>query len=230
MGSQPSDNKMRGVTLLLLLPFYSTQSKTKSLTETDDAYILDVDLDDKKAAANTQTRVLGTGNPLVDGAVVGIGVGVIGSLLVGSFLDHQKKQKCVYRYKRDPANPASTRFLPGKCPPYHNGYQPSNNGYQPPQVNGYQPPQSNGYRPPQTNGYQSPQNNGYRPPQNNGYRPPQTSGYRPPQNNGYQPAQINGYQPIGYTNGRQNVQGGVSFGQTTADKATPAPFNFGVGK
>merc|ERR1712038_505079 len=178
MGSQPSDNKMRGITLLLLLPFYSTQSKTKSLTETDDAYILDVDLDDKKAAANTQTRVLGTGNPLVDGAVVGIGVGVIGSLLVGSFLDHQKKQKCVYRYKRDPANPASTRFLPGKCPPYHNGYQP---------------------------------------PQSNGYRPPQTSGY--------QPAQINGYQPIGYTNGRQNVQGGVSFGQTTADKATPAPFN-----
>merc|ERR1712066_1001575 len=214
MGSQPSDNKMRGVTLLLLLPFYSTQSKTKSLTETDDAYILDVDLDDKKAAANTQTRVLGTGNPLVDGAVVGIGVGVIGSLLVGSFLDHQKKQKCVYRYKRDPANPASTRFLPGKCPPYHNGYQP-------PQVNGYQPPQSNGYRPPQ--------NNGYRPPQT-GYQPAQINGYRPPQTNGYQPAQINGYQPIGYTNGRQNVQGGVSFGQTTADKATPAPFNFGVGK
>merc|ERR1712066_96058 len=221
MGSQPSDNKMRGVTLLLLLPFYSTQSKTKSLTETDDAYILDVDLDDKKAAANTQTRVLGTGNPLVDGAVVGIGVGVIGSLLVGSFLDHQKKQKCVYRYKRDPANPASTRFLSGKCPPYHNGYQPSNNGYQPPQVNGYQPPQSNGYRPPQNNGYRPPQT-GYQPAQNNGYRPPQTSGY--------QPAQINGYQPIGYTNGRQNVQGGVSFGQTTADKATPAPFNFGVGK
>merc|ERR1712066_886238 len=153
MGSQPSDNKMRGVTLLLLLPFYSTQSKTKSLTETDDAYILDVDLDDKKAAANTQTRVLGTGNPLVDGAVVGIGVGVIGSLLVGSFLDHQKKQKCVYRYKRDPANPASTRFLPGKCPPYHNGYQP-------PQSNGYRPPQNNGYRPPQT-GYQPAQINGY---------------------------------------------------------------------
>merc|ERR1712066_664818 len=221
MGSQPSDNKMRGVTLLLLLPFYSTQSKTKSLIETDDAYILDVDLDDKKAAANTQTRVLGTGNPLVDGAVVGIGVGVIGSLLVGSFLDHQKKQKCVYRYKRDPANPASTRFLPGKCPPYHNGYQPSNNGYQPPQVNGYQTPKSNGYRPPQ--------NNGYRPPQT-GYQPAQINGYRPPQTNGYQSPQNNGYRPIGYTNGRQNIQGGVSFGQTTADKATPAPFNFGVGK
>ena len=39
--------------------------------------------------------------------MVGIGVGVIGSLLVGSFLDHQNKKKCVY--KREAGNTASTR-------------------------------------------------------------------------------------------------------------------------
>ena len=61
------------------------------------------------AAGSHQTKVLSTGNTLVDGAVVGIGVGVLGSLLVGNFLDHQKKKNCQYRYRRDSATPASTR-------------------------------------------------------------------------------------------------------------------------
>ena len=67
--------------------------------------------DEKKTGAvvSPQTKVLSTGNTLVDGAVVGIGVGVLGSLLVGNFLDHQKKKNCLYRYRRDSANPASTR-------------------------------------------------------------------------------------------------------------------------
>merc|ERR1712026_263174 len=152
MGSQTTDtNKMRRIPILLLLPLYSIQTKTKSLTETEDAYILDVDLDDntetKAANKDTQTRILATGNPLVDGAVVGIGVGVIGSLLIGGLLD-KKKEKCFYRYRRDSANPASTRFLPANCPPppYNNGYNPPVNGYNPP-VNGYNPP-VNGYNPP----------------------------------------------------------------------------------
>ena len=61
------------------------------------------------AVASPQTKVLSTGNTLVDGAVVGIGVGVLGSLLVGNFLEHQKKKNCFYRYRRQSANPASTR-------------------------------------------------------------------------------------------------------------------------
>ena len=60
-------------------------------------------------AVSPQTKVLSTGNTLVDGAVVGIGVGVLGSLLVGNFLEQQKKKNCFYRYRRDAGNPASTR-------------------------------------------------------------------------------------------------------------------------
>ena len=59
-------------------------------------------LDDNKSTSTKttpQTRLL-TGNAVVDGAVVGIGVGVIGSLLVGKLLDDQSK-KCHYRYRRD---------------------------------------------------------------------------------------------------------------------------------
>ena len=41
-----------------------------------------------------------TGNAVVDGAVFGIGVGVVGPLLVGKLLEDQNK-KCHYRYKRD---------------------------------------------------------------------------------------------------------------------------------
>ena len=44
-----------------------------------------------------------SGNPVVDGAVVGIGVGLIGSLLVGKVLESQKNN-CHYRYKRDGAS------------------------------------------------------------------------------------------------------------------------------
>ena len=49
-----------------------------------------------------KTRIL-TGNPLIDGAVVGVGVGLIGSLLVGKVLEGQKNN-CHYRYKRDGAS------------------------------------------------------------------------------------------------------------------------------
>jgi len=35
---------MRRFLILVLLPCFSSQADTKSLTETDDAYILDVDL------------------------------------------------------------------------------------------------------------------------------------------------------------------------------------------
>ena len=75
-----------------------------SIEETDDAYILEVDLPEKGNKATnpsktgTSTRLF-TGNAAVDGAVVGLGVGVIGSLLVGKLLEG--KNKCGNRGKRD---------------------------------------------------------------------------------------------------------------------------------
>merc|ERR1719343_865176 len=168
--------------------------KTKSLKETDDAYILEVDLPEKGNKATnpsktgTSTRLF-TGNAAVDGAVVGLGVGVIGSLLVGKLLEG--KNKCGNRGKRDAP---STRFLPGilgpnNCPPPYvqpnTGYQQLNSGYQPPN-SGYRP--NSGYQQP-TFGYQP--NSGYQPP-NSGYRP--NSGYQQQPNIGYQPPN-SGYRP-----------------------------------
>jgi len=159
----------------------------------------------------TSTRIL-TNDPAINGAVVGLGVGVIGSLLVGALLDNNNN--CNNRGRRD-APTASTRFLPGllgkdKCPPrrqpnsgyqtqngYHNqngGYQQPNNGYQQQNNFGYQ--QSNvGYHQPNV-GYQQPivgyhqPNNGYQQ-HNNGYQQ-SNNGYQQ-HNNGYQQSN-NGYQ------------------------------------
>jgi len=183
---------------------------TKSLKETDDAYVLDAELPDKTTKTTkgkTSTRLLGlsSGNTAIDGAVVGLGVGVIGSLLVGKLLE--EKNKCNPRGRRDTTQ---TRFLPGlfggnnnnKCPPppYNSGHNQQHSGYQ--QNAGYQQPNS-GYRQPNS-GYQQPNsgyqqtNSGYRP-TNSGYQQPNSgyqqpnSGYRQP-NAGYQQAH-SGYRP-----------------------------------
>jgi len=145
-------------------------------------------------------------NPAINSAVVGVGVGVLGSLLVGALLEN--KNKCNNRYSRDTT--AQTRFLPGvfgpKCPPRQNGYNPAynnnNNGYRQP-GNVYPRPPAPGYnnvpyqqrpvvnRPINNQGYQ-PVNTGYQP-VNTGYQPVNT-GYQPV-NTGYQPVNT-GYQPV----------------------------------
>jgi len=126
-----------------------------------------------KAAANdkTQTRLF-TSDPTLNSAIAGVGIGVVGSLIVGALLD-AKKNKCNPRYRRDTP---SARFLPGlggkKCPPVgypapypqssypQTGYQP---GYPHPQpVHGYptpygQPVPTPAYHHPVPNhGYQQP--------------------------------------------------------------------------
>jgi len=195
---------------LLTLAVVGSENVTKSLVETDDAYILEADLPEKDTKAVTSTKTgtstrLFTGNTAIDGAVVGLGVGVIGSLLVGKLLE--EKNKCNPRGRRDTA---STRFLPGlfgggssKCPPppyqqqsgYHQnqGYQQQNSGYRQPN-SGYQQPNS-GYQQP-THGYQQ-SNSGYRQPtsgyQQQGYRQP-NSGYQQP-NSGYRQPNSGNQQP-----------------------------------
>merc|ERR1712128_258634 len=179
--------------------------------ETDDAYIVEVaDKDLKEAdksakSATPQTRLL-SNNAAVNGAVVGLGVEVLGALLVGKVLD--KKECPPYRGRRDSQQP-STRFLPGlfggkKCPPppaypppgptYHHpssGYNQPYNGYQQP-TSGYNQPSS---------GYQQ-QNSGYNRP-SSGYQQ-QNSGYNRPSSGYTQP--ISGYkQPnIGYSKPSSN--------------------------
>ena len=79
---------------------FAFKSKYLELIETDDAYIVEVDHSDK-ISSPVNNRIL-TGNALVDGAVVGVGVGVIGSLLVGKLLESkQQANNCHHRYRRD---------------------------------------------------------------------------------------------------------------------------------
>merc|ERR1712025_1557818 len=194
--------KMRVPFILLsvvqVLPIILADDDVK---ETDDAYIVELDdkdlKSDKAAKSGTgQTRLL-TNNAAVNGAVVGLGVAVLGALLVGKLTE--KKECPPYRGRRDAQNP-QTRFLPGlfggkKCPPppafpqtgptynhpssgYNNGYRQPSSGYNQPST-GYQQP-SNGYNRP-SSGYQQP-SSGYNTP-NNGYNRP-NSGYNTP-NNGY---------------------------------------------
>jgi len=180
----------------------------KSLVETDDAYILEADLPEKDTKAATATKTgtstrLFTGNQAIDGAVVGLGVGVIGSLLVGKLLE--EKNKCNPRGRRDTA---STRFLPGlfggnNCPPPP--YQQPNIGYQQPN-SAYQ--QANqGYRP--SNSYQQP-SNGYRP--SNSYQQP-SNGYQQPyrsQQSGFSQASAHKPTPATFSAGLAPVQAPAS--------------------
>lgn len=165
-----------------------------------------------------------TANPAINGAVVGVGVGVLGSLLVGALLN--EKKNCNPRGRRDTP---SARFLPGltgsKCPPspvYHQpntGYHQPNTGYHHPNT-GYQQP-SPGYQQP-FNGYQQP-TSGYKPPVNGytqpsaGYQQPTgvyqqpTPGYHQP-SNGYTPSN-NGYnRPQQLNQGYNSNQGSVNSG------------------
>jgi len=173
---------------VLLLPFLvalSFQDNDEEVDSEAKAVVLEADSKTTAAAAGGNTRLF-TANPAVNGAVVGLGVGVIGSLLVGALLDNKD---CNNRGRRDTP---SARFLPGlsgpkKCPPrynqqYNNGYHQPQTGYHQPQT-GYNQPQT-GYNQPQT-GYQQ-QQTGYNRPQT-GYNRPQT-GYNQPQT-GYQQPQ-----------------------------------------
>eukprot|EP00091_Calanus_sinicus_P018309 TRINITY_DN4128_c0_g1_i4.p1 TRINITY_DN4128_c0_g1~~TRINITY_DN4128_c0_g1_i4.p1 ORF type:complete len:305 (-),score=49.37 TRINITY_DN4128_c0_g1_i4:182-1096(-) len=76
---------------LLILAVTASDEKTKSLVETDDAYILDADLPAKDSKAVTSTKTgtstrLFTGNTAIDSAVVGLGVVSLGPCLWESCL------------------------------------------------------------------------------------------------------------------------------------------------
>jgi len=227
------------VSWLAALQLGSCHRNTKALTVTDDAYILDVDLPDKSSqAAPSQSRFLSSGNSAVDGAVVGLGVGILGSLLLSKL---QEKKRCNQIIKRDTA---SSRFLPGilssdTCPPpynpgynqhqQHSGYRP-NNGYQQHNTgyNGYQQ-QNTGYQQLNTgyNGYQQTNNgyNGFQQP-NNGY-----NGYQQPNNgyNGYlQTSSVYSPVPVISYNQPYRTQSTGGYSQSRTHKPTPAPFLRGL--
>jgi len=199
--------------LLVSLVVAISHKHAKSLTETDDAYILDVDLPDKSTKyINPSTRFLSSGNPAIDGAVIGLGVGVIGSLLLAKL---QEKKQCKLRGRRDTA---STRFLPSitggnNCPP------PYNSGYD----HQYQPPYQHnaGYNP--SNGYQQP-NNGYK-----GNIQPYTE-YQHPISAYQQPlSEYSSVPNLSYNPSYQPVRNQYrSFSQTKAHKTTPALFTHGL--
>jgi len=189
------------ITPVCLIPFFVVLSvQDEVVDEKAKAVVVDVGDVEKKTV---DTRLL-SADPALNGAVVGVGVGVLGSLLVGALLN--QKNNCNNRGRRDTA---STRFLPGlledkKCPPYSpynppqvanpNYHQPINSGYRP--SNSYTPPLQSGYQQPSFSGYPQP-SPGYQQPnpaafQQPGYHQPQ-SGYHQPVNAGYhQP----GYQPV----------------------------------
>jgi len=177
--------------LLCVCLIVSCASISKRQTVDGDAVILE---SDSVSSSPSKTRIF-KGNPALTGAAVGLGVGVVGTLLLGKLLEDKK---CNSRGRRDTP---STRFLPGvpdilggkKCPPthYQDSYQSPQSSYNNNQpYNNYQSPQSsyNNNRPSQSsyNNYQTPQSsynnnrpyqssyNTYQPPQNN-YQPPQSS-------------------------------------------------------
>jgi len=130
-------------------------------------------------SSGPQTKLF-TSDPTLNSAIAGVGIGVVGSLIVGALLD-AKKQPCHPRFRRDTP---SARFLGGpKCPPvgYHHPPPPvpyPNAGYPVPHPNtGYNPNYPKPGYPAPT--YHNVPSSAYRP--NNGYRP--NNSYRP--NNGY---------------------------------------------
>lgn len=210
------------LSVVLLLPLFLADDAKTDVKETDDAYIVENadkslgDADKSAKSAAGQTRLF-TNNNAVNGAVVGLGVGVLGSLLVGKLLE--KKECPPYRGRRDAQQP-QTRFLPGvfgggkKCPPppaypsagpaYHHpssGYNTQYNGYNKPN-SGYNQPTSGYNRP--SSGYQTPSNN-YNNNNNNynvGYNQP-SNGYNRP-SSGYQQSNA------GYNNGYQQQNTGYN--------------------
>merc|ERR1712126_491938 len=236
--------KMKVTQFLVFLPlFFSYALQDGEVDTKAEAVVLE---NDGVAAKNSPQGKLLTANPAVNGALVGVGVGVLGSLLVGSLLN--EKNNCNYRGKRDTP---SARFLSGKkCPPppYNSGYRPPAPGYHPPAPGYHQPAPvyhqpapvyhqpapiykqpSPGYNPPNP-GY-NPPNPGYNPP-NPGYNPPQT-GYQP---TNYPPAPNPGYTsptfssghtaPIGRSapkQGAKTFDGGVK-AATKTDKSSAVKF------
>jgi len=187
------------ITPVCLIPFFVVLSvQDEVVDEKAKAVVVDVGDVEKKTV---DTRLL-SADPALNGAVVGVGVGVLGSLLVGALLN--QKNNCNNRGKRDTA---STRFLPGllddkKCPPYNqynppqvanpNYHQPINSGYRP--SNAYTPPSHSGYQQPSFSGYSQP-SPGYQQPQHSGYHQPQP-GYHQPARPGYHQPARPGYQPV----------------------------------
>jgi len=235
-----------GLILLSYLVVESMQDKVDS-----NAKAVVVENEASASSKKVEPKLL-SANPAINSAVVGVGVGVLGSLLVGALLEN--KNKCNNRYSRDTT--AQTRFLPGvfgpKCPPRQNGYNPAynnnnnNNGYRQP-GNVYPRPPAPGYnnvpyqqrpvvnRPINNQGYQ-PVNTGYQPvntgyqPVNTGYQPVNTgyqavnSGYRPV-NTGYQPANVGYQQANVYQQGAHAFPGGVKHVNSGGLQSTnnPAP-------
>lgn len=192
-----------GLVFLSLLVANSVQDKVDTK-----AKAVVVETDSSAYKKNVEPKLLHT-DPAINSAVVGVGVGVLGSLLVGALLEN--KNKCNNRFTRDTAN---ARFLPGvfgpsKCPPRHNGYNNNNqynNGYRQPSV---YPQHTTGYHQP-TNPYQTgpvynpPASVPYQPVTTTAYRPVNTQPYRPvPSQNYHQPAVVaypqpsSVYQPAG---------------------------------
>merc|ERR1712126_43300 len=189
--------KMKVTQFLVFLPlFFSYALQGGEVDTKAEAVVLE---NDGVAAKNSPQGKLLTANPAVNGALVGVGVGVLGSLLVGSLLN--EKNNCNYRGKRDTP---SARFLSGKkCPPppYNSGYRPPAPGYHPP-APGYHQPAPVYHQPapvyhqpapvyhqpapvyPQPAPIYKQPSPGYNPP-NPGYNPP-NPGYNPP-NPGYNP-------------------------------------------
>jgi len=153
-----------------VLVILSTVFSLVALDEVEDkeakAIVLEAEPSTKSSGAQTK---LFTSDATLNSAIAGVGIGVVGSLIVGALLD-AKKDKCHPRYRRDTP---SARFLGGgKCPPigYHHPPPPvpyPNSGYPVPHAStGYNPNYAKpGY--PAPNYHNSVPSSAYRP--NNGY-------------------------------------------------------------
>lgn len=212
--------KVNGI--LVLLPFIIPSSSQDEQTDKEAKAVI-VENDSVAEKRNPEAKLF-TANPAINGAVVGVGVGVLGSLLVGALLN-EKKNCNPGRGRRDTP---SARFLPGltgkKCPPSNYGY-PNSAGYQQPTPS--YPIHGTGYQQP-TNGYHQPIN-GYSPPSNIynqpsvAYQQP-TSGYRQP-GTGYSPIN-NGYgKPQQLVPGYNSNQGSVSSGYQAQNSGYRPPGN-----